>query len=148
MVQTGFSTISEKLHLFFLGIVFCQNIINISGTIFSLTLTSNRCSDPIPIWLICHSAIVFCLFILFAIFKNLGFTLWLVWNIVWAIIGTIWVFGSDDCRIRYEIGYVSSAVMITVSYFVVGIIVAVSLFFCVMMLVGYCLSNKYKELNS
>ncbi|OMJ75800.1 hypothetical protein SteCoe_24980 [Stentor coeruleus] len=147
MVQTGFSTISENLHLFFLGIILCQNIINISGTIFSLTLTYNRCSDPIPTWLICHSSVVFSLFILCAIFKNIGYTLWILWNIVWAIIGSIWVFGSEDCLSMYEIGYVSSAVMITVSYFIIGMILTVSLFFCVMMLVGYCLSNKYRELS-
>ncbi|OMJ74044.1 hypothetical protein SteCoe_27130 [Stentor coeruleus] len=148
MAKTGFNHLIETLQILFLGIVLCQNIVNISGTAFSLTLTDSDCSSPVRTWLICHSTVTFFLLILLLIFKNVGFYLWILWNIVWPIIAAIWVFGDSGCYDDFEIGFGSAAIMISVCFVVIGIIIILVMFFGIMTCVGYCLSNRHIEIDS
>lgn len=148
MAKTGFTHLVETLQILFLGIVLCQNIVNISGTAFSLTSTYSDCSSPVRAWLICHSAVVFSLFILLLLYKNAGFYLWILWNIIWPIIAAVWVFGDSECYEDFEIGFGAAAIMISVCFVVIALIITLVIFFGIMTCVGYCLSNRHIEIDS
>ncbi len=148
MVKTGYSYISDWLNAVYIGIGLSQSIVNISGTLISLLISSSDCLSPIRTWQVTQASVALFLFLLSICYKSIGLSLWILWNLVWCVLALIWLFQDTSCKNDYESGFTSSLIMASygLTLLIIGLIVLVV--FIIGYCVGYCLSDRYHEIDS
>ena len=148
MAKTGLSKLMSYLQTLFLGGLLIQVVLCISGCLLSLISTSSDCSFPVRVWLISQASVTLFLLLLYFLTKCIGLSLFTLWNLVWSVLGLLWIFEDESCFDDYETGFTSTFLIICINMFLVLCIVFIAFLFAIATCIGFGLSSRYEEIES
>ena len=147
MAVSSYSKLVGYLEAVFLAILIMQCCICVAGTLIALLGSDDDCENPVRVWLIVYSAVSGGLILVYLNWKIVGFGAWCLWNVVWAVVGAVWVFGDENCQDRFDYGYAAAGVIVCTSLFMLAGVVVVSCIGGIGACVGYGLMSNYEELE-
>lgn len=125
---------SQQRNFYLSGIA---HILIFIPVVIVLAAYDDECDKPVREWLI-TIAVVSGLYVLSGVAEavNSGMTkiggagsillgLLSLFNFVWYIVGSVWVFSDDDCEDDWSTGYTMSMVLLVIFYVEIGIIILI-----------------------
>jgi hypothetical protein len=146
MVKTGYEQLANHLRTCFFGAAIMHFAFVISSVLVALLSYSNSCQAPLRSWLGISAGLSGALLVFFLWKPFIVMCFWVLWHLVWSIVGAFWL-AEGDCLSDFQAGYTVGLSIIVVNFGVIAVIAGFGCLFSIALCVGYGLSARYQEMT-